>query len=192
MLTLADVTTTAKVSLTKNLISDQTATNLHYLVGTPVFDATYGHGISTETSVAVAVGAGGFSNQRMTAVMRYRTATTAGLENLGVMARIQTTSVAGTTAYYYARVSTGSARITNVAGAVFTNLTSAAFALQQDVDVTITFTLVGSALSASFAASGMGTVNLSATDTTITTGGLMGYRTLSKVGWCSSFTAEQL
>lgn len=194
MLNKTDVASIAasKVSLIKNLISDQTCTNLHYVLGTPVFDATYGHGISTATSVITLVGAGGFNDQRVTGVMRYRAPTTAGAEYMGVVARVQTMETAGPVTYYWARQNAGSAKLTKVVAGTFTNLATTAYALAADEDVTIVLSCIGSAISASFTSTSLGTVNLSATDSSIPSGGLMGYRTLSQVGWCSSIQAEQL
>jgi len=191
MITLADIAYT-KASLTKNLVSDQTETGLTYALGSPVFHATYGHGIGTETSVLVAIHQGGYNDQRITAVMRYRTPTTAGAENFGVIARFQTFENATYQTYYWLRVNAGVLKLTKVVGGSFTNLSTGAFSLSADVDVTLVLSCVGSAISGSGTASGLGTVSLSSTDSAIPTGGLMGYRTLSKTGYCSSFTAEQL
>jgi hypothetical protein len=191
MLTLADVAASL-VSLSKNLISDQTPTGLTYASGSPAFDATYGLGIATSSSIVVAAHAGGFNDQRVTGVMRWRAPTSSPNEEFGVIARFQTFEVAGSQNYYYARVDGGVAKLTKVVAGSFTNLATVAFALSADVDVTIVLSCVGNAISASFTASGLGTQSLSATDSAITTGGLMGFRTLSTAGYCSSLLAEQL
>jgi hypothetical protein len=191
MITYADIAYT-KASLTKNLVTDQTETSLTYALGSPVFHATYGHGIGTDTSTVTAIHMGGFNDQRITAVMRYRAPTVAGAENFGVLARFQTFENASYQTYYWLRVNAGVLKLTKVVGGSFTNLSTGAFALAADVDVTLVLSCVGSAISGSGTASGLGTVSLSSTDSAIPTGGLMGYRTLSKTGYCSSFTVEQL
>lgn len=194
MLTVLDLVR-PKFSLTKNLISDQTFRNLVGKVNNPSFNVTYGLGLSTATSWVGFVTAGGFNDQRVTAIMRYRTPTAVGSENFGVILRVQCveTGDAASTDYYYARCNTGFARITKVVANAFTNLTSSAFALGQDADVTITFSVVGSALSATFDAGGSpATVNLSTTDASIVSGGLMGVRSTSQCAYCSSVIAEEL
>lgn len=193
MITYADLP--AKFSLTKNLVSTQTFRHLTTKVNTPAFDATLGLGLATATSWVALVHGGGFNDQRVTAVMRYVSPTAQGSENFGVILRVQCveTGDAASTDYYYFRCNTGNARITRVVGNTFTNLTSQAFVLPQSTNVTITASIVGSALSATFNAGGSpATVNLAATDTQIATGGLMGFRTTSQTGYCSSFTVEQL
>jgi len=191
MFTKRDVASTL-VSLTKNLVTDQTETSTSKLSGSATFHASYGYGIATSSTIVVAMHAGGFNDQRVTGVMRYRSPTNQGSETVGVMARFQTFDNATYQTYYLARVNAGVAKLTKVVGGSFTNLSTNAFVLGQDVDVTIVLACVGSAISASFSASGLSTVSLSATDTAIPTGGLMGFRTLSTAGYCSSITCEQL
>lgn len=198
MLTRQDLTSyDAKLSLTKNLVSDQTYTNLSGVIGTSsiAFDVTSGLGVSTATSTAVLVNMGGFNDQRVTATMRYIAPTTAGSEHIGVLARCQTLSGGGSdSTYYLARVQAGVARLTRVNGGVFTNLSSSAFALAQGINVTIILTCAGSAISARFTAAGgtPTTVNLSGTDSSIASGGLMGFRTTTCTGYCSTITVEEL
>ena len=123
--------------------------------------------------------------------------TAQGSENFGAVLRVHAID-ATYASYYYARCNTGFARITYVNGASFSNLTSSAFVLPQNTNVTITFSVVGSALAATFNAGGSpATVTLSATDTSITTAGLMGFRTTKATGntanaYCSSIIAEEL
>lgn len=194
MMSLKDFTRT-KFSQTKNLVTTQNFRNLVTKTNTPAFDATLGLGLATATSWVVFMTAGGFDDQRVTATMRYVSPTAQGSENFGVILRVQCIESGDTanTDYYIARCQTGNARISRVIGNSFTNLTSSAFVLPQNTNVTITFSVQGSALSASFDAGGSpATVNLSAVDTQITGGGLMGFRTTSQTGYCSLYTAEEL
>lgn len=181
----------AATTFSKNLITTQTNYNLISVLGSPVFDPTYGMGISTSTSVAVAVTCGGFANQRVTSVMRWRAPTTSPNEEIGAMGRLQTFA-SGNQTYYYARCDGGVFKLTRVNDNSFNNIATTAFALSADVDVTIVLLMNGTAISASATATGLGTVNLSGTDSTITAGGLGGFRTLSTAGWCSSILVEQL
>lgn len=182
-----------KVTLTKNLISDQTESNLTVALGTPAFNVTHGYGASTNASVIVAIHAGGFNDQRITATMKWVPPTASPNEEFGVVARFQSAETTPTQTYYYARCDGGTAKLTKVVGGTFTNLSTGAFALSQNANVTISLTCVGNAISASFNAGGSpATVNLSATDSSITTGGLMGFRTLSTSGYCANFVAEQV
>ncbi len=194
MISTKDFTRT-KFSQTKNLVSTQNFRNLVAKVNTPAFDVTLGLGLSTATSWAALVTAGGFDDQKITATMRYVSPTAQGSENFGVILRVQCIESGDTanTDYYYARCQAGNARITRVVANTFTNLTSQAFVLAQNTNVIITFSVQGSALSATFDAGGSpSTVSLSAVDTQITGGGLMGFRTTSQTGYCSLYTAEEL
>lgn len=194
MRSMMDFTRT-KFIQTKNLITTQNFRNLVSKVNTPAFDVTLGLGLSTTTSWVALVTAGGFNDQKVTATMRYVSPTAQGSENFGVILRVQCVETGDTanTDYYYARCQAGNARISRVVGNTFTNLTSQVFVLPQNTNVTITFSIQGSALSATFDAGGSpATVNLSAVDTQITGGGLMGFRTTSQTGYCSSYTAEEL
>ena len=192
MINSNDVTTL--LSVTKDLVADQTYTDLTKKLNTGgvAFDATFGLGDATATSSLVLVNAGGFEDQKIEAVMRFPAPTTAGIEDIGVVLRAMTFDGTDDT-YYYARVDGGTARITRVVNEAFVNLTSQAFALPQNTDVTITFTAVGDLLSATFDAGGApATVNLSTTDNNIPRRGVMGFRSLTSAMWCSSLTWEQL
>ena len=184
-----------KIILSKDLTSDQTYNNLTFRLNSSgrAFSGANGLGTSTATSTVAFIHIGGFDDQRITAVMKYITPTTSGEEDFGVLARVQSQEDAASQSYYYARVSNGIAKLTRVNGGSYTNLSTSAFALPQDTDVTITLQVIGSAISATFNAGGdPTTVNLSAIDTSITSGGLMGFRTLTSTGYCKSFTVEQL
>ncbi len=195
MLSRADLNS-GKISLSKNLLTDQTYNNLTFRLNSAgrTFDVTYGVGTATETSTLALIHIGGFNDQSITATMRYRAPTVAGAEDFGVVCRFQSSEDVASTTYYYARCTAGFAKITKVIGGTFTNLSSSAFAVAADVDVTIVLTAVGNALTATFSATGGTPVNvvLSAVDSSIPSGGLMGFRTLSKTGYCSSFVAAQL
>lgn len=193
MFTLADLNN-SKLTLTKNLVSDQTFTNLTFRLNSSgaVFTSD-GVGTTTATSTLAVTHMGGFNDQKITSVMKFITPTLAGGEHIGVMARFQSIEDTASSTYYLARVQAGVARLSKVVGGTFTNLSSSAFALAQNTSVTIVLSVVGTALTASFDAGGSPTtVNLSATDSAITGGGLMGFRTTSCTGFCSSFTVEQL
>lgn len=195
MFTLADVPV-SKVSLSKDLVAVPTFQHLTVKANTSgrVFDANgLGTGASA-TSTVVLVHAGGFDDQRITGVMKYVAPTAAGAEDFGVMARFQSFDDTSSTTYYYARCSLGVAKLSKVVGGTFTNLSTTPFALAQGVEVTIMLQCVGSALTATFTAAGgvPATKTLTATDASIPTGGLMGFRTLNSTGYCKSFLAEQL
>lgn len=195
MLTRADVSQ-GKVVLSKNLVTDQTYNNMTFKLNAAgrAFSVTNGVGTSTATSTIAVIHAGGFNDQKITAVMKYVSPTTAGSEDFGVLLRAQSFEDTASSTYYYARCTAGNARITKVVGGTFTTLSSAAFALAADTDVTITFQVVGNSLSASFVATGgtPTTVNLAAVDSSITMGGLVGFRSLTSTMYCKSFVVEQL
>lgn len=194
MLSRADVNTN-KVILTKNLVTDQTYTNMTFRANTAgrLFSGSHGVGTATATTTIAVIHAGGFSDQKITAIMRYAGPTTAGTEDFGVICRVQGLEDTNSTNYYYARCSAGSAKLTKVISGSFTNLSTSAFALPVDTDVTITLQAVGSSISATFSAGGSpADVTLSATDSTVPSGGQLGFRTFGSTGYCKFFTAEQL
>jgi len=185
---------TSPLSETKDLTTDQTWTDLSKKtnVGGIKFSGSLGLGVDTSTSTVALINSGGYPDQKVTAVMRYSSPTTAGSEEIGVMLRILTLDGTDDT-YYYARVDGGIAKLTRVLNESFTNLSTQAFALAQDTDVTITFSAVGNTLSASFDAGGTpATVNLAVSDDQIAHRGLLGIRSLSSTFWCSSVAWEQL
>lgn len=156
-----------------------------------------GLGGATAASTAVAMSIAGASassgDQRVTGTIRYSSPTTSSNCNLGLMLRMKSLQNSADTNYYIARVHQGIAKITPVnAGVVGNSLSQSAFALPADTDVTITFSAIGTALSASFVASGLTTVNLSAVDSSIVGGGFMGFRSTSQVVFCSAITCELL
>jgi hypothetical protein len=184
----------SKVRLTKNLITDQSydgvLTKLN--AADTVFSVTEGLGSDNGSSTIFLVNVGGFDDQQITAVLKFVAPTTAGSEEIGVMLRVIALDSTDDS-YYYARVDGGLAKLTKVVNEIFTTLSQNSFALAQDQLVTITFSVVGSRLSATFDAGGSpATVTLSATDTDIPSGGLIGIRSLSSTVYCRSFTAEQL
>lgn len=188
----------SRVSLTKNLVSTQTYSHIHKILNSTnvTFDATEGLGRAAAESSIVLVDVGGFADQQMTAVMKYVSPTASGAEDFGVILRCQTTHTTAPNSvdYYWARITAGQARITKVLAGSFTTLSSSAWVLTQGTLVTITFSAVGSNLTATFAATGgsPGNVTLSAVDSDVPDYGLMGFRSLTSSFYCRSFTAEQL
>ena len=178
----------------KNFITDPTTKGVVTRLNTTgiVLDSN-GYGANTATSTAFVAECAGFSDQRVTLVCKYVSPTTAGNESLGAMARMRSLDATADTDYYMARCVSGQARITKFIAGVSSTLTFAAFALPQNTLVTITFTVIGSALTAVFDAGGSpATVTISAVDTAIPAGGFMGFRTTSSTGYCRSIIAEQL
>lgn len=180
------------ISQSWNLISTQDWQGLMVRLNTSgtAFSGV-GLGGSTATSTAVLVDIAGSADQRVTATLRYSSPTTDATCNMGVILRVKSLQNSGDTNYYYARVHQGVAKITPVvAGTLGSALSQSAFVLPADTDVTITFSAIGSALSASFRASGVPDVDLSAVDTQITGNGFIGFRSTSQTVFCSAISAE--
>lgn len=180
-----------KISFTRDFVVDQTWDNINRLLGTGDigFDVALGLGVATDTSIMVAFGVGGFDDQRVTAVCRYTSTTAIGDEDFGILMRFITNHNPDST-YYYFRIDGQDAKITKVVDTSFTTLTQDPFPLAQDTDVTITSSILGSALSVNFN-DGTNSVTLSTTDTDITSGGLIGFRTMSSTGYIKSITIEE-
>jgi hypothetical protein len=193
----------AKATLSKNLLTQQTYTGVVGRLNTAglVFTSD-GLGTSTATSTTFMPALAGFDDQRLVVVCKYITPTTSGSESIGCCLRVQDIEVTGDTSYYYARVDSGVAKISRFlnSSTSSTTLTSTAWALAQNVYVTIDFQIVGSALSATFtSASGTPSpTTLTATDTSISSSvsgmysGFMMCRTTASTGFFSSVTAYQL
>lgn len=189
------------VSITKDLISDQTYTYVSRVVNVVAahgFDATKGLG-TAEASVTTMsiVHAGGFADQKLTARMTFGSATSTANSSIAVCCRVlsKETSPSGANLFYAARVANGTARINYFNGTSYSSLTSSAFALLADEVAEISLSCVGTSLVATFenVTSNPGVVvTLSTTDSSITAGGLMGFRSLSSSIWVRSFTAVQL
>lgn len=189
MITLPKTSTLPNWS--KNLISDQTWKDLILRFNTSVaFDATHGLGHDGTTTTAIMATTGGFADQKVTAVMKWRTTPAAGSEDFGVMFRFRCIE-SGQQNYYYARLFHSLACLYKVVNNTFTLLTSGAFVLPQDTDMTITATAIGTSLTAKFEASGVATVNLAATDSALTSGGA-GLVGISCGFRAKSFSVEQL
>ena len=184
----------SKVSLTKDLIADQT---YDYVIekwnpSNTAFDIAEGLGTADTGSTIVLITSGGYDDQRIIADMKFVAPTTAGSEQIGVMLR--TVAIDEDATYYWARVHDGSAKITRYLDGTLSTLTQSAFPLAQDQVVTIDFSVVGNQLSATFTADG-GTpseVVLSTVDSTIPTGGIAGFRSSSSSVYCRNFTVEQV
>lgn len=193
MLSRADLR--AKISLEKNLVSDQTYTNIHKLnnVSGIAFNATHGLGEAANNSSVFALAVGGFNDQKVTADVKWVSPTTAGNEEIGVIVRFKTFHSPNAD-YYYARVDGGIAKLTKVVAGTFTTLSQTTYALGIDVVCRITLSVMGSLLTATFAATG-GTpadIQLSSSDTSIPSGGLVGVRSLTSSIWCSYIKGEEL
>lgn len=191
---LSSATVRSKVSLTRDLVSTQTYTGfVQKLNSSGAFDATLGYGYATaSTSTSIVCMAGGFADQRITAVIRWASPTTAAGYEIGVQARMQ--GMDTNPSYYYARIDGDVAKLTRVVSGTFTNLSTSAFVLPVDTDCAVVLSCVGSSITATFTASGVpgSPLTLSATDSSIASGGCMGVRSLTSTIWCKSFTAEEL
>jgi hypothetical protein len=191
---LSSANVPAKVYLSKNLVTDQTFAGFNQKLNTSgAFDATLGYGFgSASTSTSIIVAAAGFNDQRITSVIRWTSPTTAAGYEIGVQARLQTMDTNPT--YYYARVDGDVAKLTKVVSGSFTNLSTSAFVLPVDTDCTVVLSCVGSTITATFTAAGVpgSPLTLTASDSTITTGGAMGVRSLTSTVWMKSFLAEQV
>lgn len=183
------------VSVTRDFVTNQHEDNIIAILNTGGigFDVTEGYGEGgSSTSTAFVLCAGGFPDQRITATMKYVAPTSKGSEDLGVLGRFFSWSGANDE-YYYARCDAGDAEIIKVKDGTFSTLASTPFALDPDVLVTITFTLQGNDLEATFsAASGPGDVTLTVSDSDIPQAGLMGARSLTSTMWVRTITGEQL
>jgi hypothetical protein len=197
MLAYVDIATVASVN--KNFVTDQAFTHFaSALTATSGFNATEGYGSATGDSKILASLFGGFNNQRITAIMKYVSPTAVNSENFGPIVRGKNLLTNTVRQYYQARVQAQTARITKVIGNgasdVHTNLGSGvAFALPQDTLVTIMLEVIGSTLTATFTATGLGTVTVGpVTDTDIPANGVMGFRSLTSTMWCREALLEQL
>lgn len=189
------------VFITKDLIADQTYSNISRVVNVVAahgFDASKGLG-TAEASVTTMmfVHAGGFDDQRLTARMTFGSATSTANSDIMVCVRVKSkeTSPSGSNVFYSARQDGDVARISYFNGTSYTTLTSVAHPCSADQVVEISLQVIGNALTATFenVTANPGVVTtLTATDSTITGGGLMGFRSLSSSIWVRSFTAEQL
>jgi hypothetical protein len=194
---LSSASIRSKVSLTKNFISDQTWGGFVRVLNTSLaFDVTEGFGQAADNSSIILINVGGFNDQKITGNLKWVLPTLTTTYEIGVLARVQQTLTTGgaTANYYYARCDGDTAKLTKVVSSVFTNLSTNAFVLPINTPVEIILSCVGSSLSATFTCAGVpgSPLTLTATDTAITTGGLMGMRSLTSSVWFRSFTAEEL
>lgn len=186
----------AKYDYTKNLVSDQTFRDITVIFNSAgvAFDVTHGLGHASDTSSAVFLSAGGFPDQRVVATMKFPSPTTAGTEDLGVILRVSTLIAAAST-YLYAKVKDGTVKLVEVVDGTATTLTSSAWSVAQNVNITIDTQVVGTAFAATFtAASGPSPITINATTnlSNVPARGVMGFRSISKAIWCSSFRGIQL
>jgi hypothetical protein len=181
--------TSSLVSFSKDLVADQTWLGFTGKFGAPAFSVGVGLGSAAAATTSVICNVGGFAAQRITAVLKFVAATTAGSEDIAVMARYGSLDVFNT---YYARCFHGGAYLQKVVNGVFTTLDLIAFALPQNTPVTIVTECIGTSLKARFTAAGPGTVNLAAVDATFANGGA-GFTSINpSTIYCSSFLVEQL
>lgn len=185
---------TNKLTWSKNLLTDQTYTGIVLKLNTSGlgFDAVEGLGAADNNNTAVLTTFGG-TDVRVIGIMKWVSPTTSPSDEIGVVARLTSLDSPNQT-YYYARADGGFARITKVVNGSFTNLTSTAYALSANTLVTITFTIVGNQLSATFTteAGSPTNVSLSANDSSISGFGICGFRTQSSSIWCRYLSVEQL
>lgn len=152
-----------------------------------------GLGVSTATSIGVVAAVAGSADCRVTATMRYVSPTTSSTVNMGVRARIKSLQNSADTYYYVARVHQGVAKLTAVTAGTFGGaISQAAFPLPVNTDVTIVYTIIGSAHTATFRASGVPDVDLSGVDTQIAGSGFAGFGSTSQTCICSAITVELL
>jgi len=175
------------VVIEKNFITDPYYNNFSpVLLNTAVFDGTEGWGSGTADSKIIAGHCGGFNDQKVVSYCKYPS----GSDNFGPIVRGVNLYENSRRRYYQARIQGGNARITKVIGNgssdVHTNIAGpTAFALAAGTLVTITLEIRGSALKASFVADGgspASVFNMTATDSDIPAGGLIGWRTLASSG----------
>lgn len=184
-------------SFTKNLVTDQTYVGVTKKLNTgATWDATKGLGIEgTATSVIIQANQGGFADCRVTANM-IRGTTEGATPSMQVCARATTWDTpAGDQEWYMARIQAGQGRLSKYTGSTYTNIASSAFTWSVGDELQISLTCVGSELTATFenitAAPGT-IITVIGTDTDITAGGLIGFRTLNASMWLKSFTVEHL
>lgn len=187
----------ARYSHEKNLVTDQTYTYLQKKINTAAvgFNATEGLGVADNNSSVTLGTVGGPADQRVTADMKWVAPTVSPNEEIGVLARCRTMeSTLPGADYYYARVDGGIAKLTKVLAGAFTNLAQSAFAVPIDTLVTIELTCVGNQITAIFTCGGVAgsPLTLQATDNDISTGGQMGFRSLTSSHWCRRFKQELL
>lgn len=188
----------SKLSLTKNLITDQTFTGFTRKLNTSAnFDVTEGFGTASATSTLILIHIGGFDDQKITGGLKWVSPSTTSSYEIGVIARAQTLdSETGNNHvnYYYARADGDTAKLTKVVDGSYTNLSTGAFVLPINTACTITLSCVGSTIGATFTCAGVpgSPLSLSAVDTAITGGGVMGMRSLTSTVWFRSFTVEEL
>lgn len=150
-----------------------------------------GASVTSAGSSGIVILAGGFSNQKITASLKFITPTTT--TDIGVLARYYTNRT-GYATYYYARLVGTNFRIGKNVDGTFSTLTSTSFTLAQNTWATFILQVSGSALSASID-DGTTSASLSTTDSAIAGPGGFGFRsgpTNSSTISCRSFTVEEV
>lgn len=186
-----------KVSLTKNLISDQTLAGLHKLLNTAglAFDVVEGLGTgASATSSIVLVGVGGFADQRIEADLKWVAPSDSSTHDVGVIARVRTVHSGAEVDYLWARLDGGVAKICKVIAGSFTTLAQNAFVVPADTVVTVSLSCVSDTVSATFTCAGVSgsPLTLGTTNSDVPASGLMGMRSYGSTVWMRSFTAEEM
>lgn len=184
-------------SYTKDLVADQTYVGVTKKLNTgATWDATKGLGIEgTTTSVIIQANQGGFANCRVTANM-IRGTSEGATPSMQVCARATTWDTpSGDQKWYMARIQAGQGRISKYDGSAYVNIASSAFSWSVGDELQISLMCVGTELTATFenltAAPGT-VITVTGSDSSITAGGLIGFRTLNASMWLKSFTVEHL
>lgn len=181
------------LSWSKDFVSDQTWAGVHSVDSGFGFDATKGLGTGANDTAIVLFALGGFDNQKVTAVVRYDSATSQANLDLGVLLRCHTT-VSTEDQYYWARLDGSFAKITRVlnSSSFLTLSPTRSFALPANRDCTITFEISGTSLLATFDDGVQTPAEIAVTNAEIAGGGSIGFRTSSSSGWLKSVTVEEL
>lgn len=184
-------------SYSKNLVTDQTYKGVtKKLNTTATWDATKGLGIEGVTSsVVIQANQGGFPDCRVVANM-IRGTSEGSTPNMQVCARATTWDTpTGDQDWYCARIQSGQGRLTKVIAGSYTNIASSAFSWSIGDELQMSLTCVGSELIATFEniTTAPGTViTVVGSDSSITAGGLIGFRTLNASMWLKSYTVDHL
>jgi len=181
----------------KDLVADQTYKGVNKKLNTgATWHATKGLGIDgTASSVVILAVSGGMADCRVTATMVWGD-TSGSTPSMQVCARLNTVDTPlGDQDWYCARIQTGQARITKIVSGTYTNITSSAFSWTAGDVIKMTLECVGSSLAATFenvtTAPGVLT-SIVGTDSSITAGGAIAFRTLNASMWLQYYKIEHL
>lgn len=179
------------ITFTKDIVADQDYLDIHSTDSGFALDATKGLGTAANDTAVVIFSPGGFDNQRITAVVRRESTTSQAQCDVGLLIRYKT-NVGSDDRYYWLRFDGSFFKITRVLNSTsFSTLTSRAYNMPADTDVTVVFQVIGDELLGSYD-DGTNTGEISVTDSNIPSGGNCGFRTSSSSGWIKSVTIEEL